>query len=155
MTLLDRALSPSFRLSEFVRSETAVRAGLDNTPPASVLANLTNVLAPNMQRVRELLQNPVQVTSGYRSPEVNRAVGGSSGSQHLLGLACDFVSPAFGNPRAVARTLAHNAALLRYDQLIWEGAWVHISFVPSGAPRGQVLTAHFSQGGVTYSPGIV
>lgn len=154
MSLVDRNVTPSFRLSEFLRSETAVRRGLDNTPPAAVLANLTNILAPGMQRVRDLLETPVQITSGYRSPEVNRAVGGSGTSQHVLGLAADFVSPTFGSPRSIARFLADNQAVLRYDQLIFEGTWVHISFTPAGAPRGQVLSAHFSQGGVTYSPGI-
>ncbi len=153
MTLVDQPVSADFRLSEFLRSETAVRRGLDNTPPAPVLANLVNVLAPGMQRVRDLLETPVQITSGYRSPELNRAVGGSSTSQHTLGLAADFVSPTFGNPRAICRFLLEHQAVLRWDQLIFEGTWVHISFADQ-RPRGQVLTAHFAQGGVTYSPGI-
>ena len=152
MSLVDQMVSRSFRLSEFLRSETAVRRGLDNTPPAPAMANLRNILAPGLQRVRDLLETPVQVTSGYRSPEVNRAVGGSPASQHVLGLAADFIAPQFGNPRSIARFLADNAAVIRHDQLIFEGLWVHISFAP--APRGQVFTAHFSQGGVTYSPGI-
>jgi hypothetical protein len=152
MSLVDQMVSRSFRLSEFLRSETAVRRGLDNTPPAPAMDNLRNILAPGLQRVRDLLETPVQITSGYRSPEVNRAVGGSPASQHVLGLAADFVSPQFGNPRAIARFIAENAAVIRFDQLIFEGTWVHISFAP--APRGQVLTAHFSQGGVSYSPGI-
>lgn len=153
MSMVDRNVTAAFRLSEFLRSETAVRRGLDNTPPAAVLANIVNVLGPGMQRVRDLLETPVQITSGYRSPEVNRAVGGSGTSQHVLGLAADFVSPTFGSPRSIARFLADNQAVLRYDQLIFEGTWVHISFTP-GQPRSQVLTAHFAQGGVTYSPGI-
>jgi zinc D-Ala-D-Ala carboxypeptidase len=154
VSMVDSFVSRSFRLSEFLRSETAVRRGLDNTPPAAVLANIQHVLAPGMQRVRDALDNPVHITSGYRSPAVNRAVGGSAMSQHTLGLAADFVAPNFGSPRAISRYLADQAAILRFDQLIFEGTWVHISFVPAGAPRGQVLTAHFSQGGVTYSPGI-
>lgn len=154
MSIVDQMVSRSFRLSEFLRSETAVRRGLDNTPPAAVLANLTNVLGPGMQRVRDLLETPVQITSGYRSPEVNRAVGGSSASQHTLGLAADFISPQFGNPRAICRFLTQHYAIVRWDQLIYEGTWVHISFIPAGQPRGQVLTAHFSQGAVSYSTGI-
>ena len=152
MSFVDQMVSRSFRLSEFLRSETAVRRGLDNTPPAPAMANISNILAPGLQRVRDLLETPVQITSGYRSPEVNRAVGGSPASQHVLGLAADFISPQFGNPRAICRYLVEHHAVVRYDQLIFEGTWVHISFAP--APRGQVLTAHFSQGGVTYSPGI-
>lgn len=153
MSMVDRNVTAAFRLSEFLRSETAVRRGLDNTPPAPVLANIVNVLGPGMQRVRDLLETPVHITSGYRSPEVNRAVGGSAASQHVLGLAADFVAPQFGSPRSIARFLADNQAVIRYDQLIFEGTWVHISFVDQ-RPRGQVLTAHFSQGGVSYSPGI-
>ena len=153
MTIVDRQLTPSFRLAEFLRSETAVRRGLDNTPPAPALANICNILAPGMQRVRDLLETPVHITSGYRSPDVNRAVGGSTASQHTLGLAADFVAPNFGSPRAISRYLADQAAILRFDQLIFEGTWVHLSFTP-GQPRSQVLTAHFAQGGVTYSPGI-
>lgn len=153
MSMVDRNVTAAFRLSEFLRSETAVRRGLDNTPPAGVLANIVNVLGPGMQRVRDLLETPVHITSGYRSPEVNRAVGGAASSQHTLGLAADFVAPQFGSPRSIARFLAEHQALIRFDQLIFEGTWVHISFVDQ-RPRGQVLTAHFAQGGVSYSPGI-
>lgn len=151
--MIDERLQQSFRLSEFLRSETAVRRGLDNTPKATELANIRNVLAPGMQRVRNCLGVPVHVTSGYRSAEVNRAVGGSQSSQHSQGLAADFVAPDFGLPRAVARYLMERAPEIRFDQLIWEGAWVHISFT-ADRPRSQVLTAHFTGGGVSYTPGV-
>lgn len=154
MTLLDHHISTSFRLSEFLRSESAQRHGIDNTPDALALANIRNVLGPSMQRVRDLLKTPVFVTSGYRSPQVNAVVGGSRNSQHLQGLACDFVSPQFGSPKAICKHLLQHPDLIRWDQLIWEGTWVHISFLGQGAPRGQVLTAHFAGGGVTYSQGI-
>jgi len=156
MSLVDQPISANFRLSEFLRSETAVRHGLDNTPPAAALANLRNVLGPSMQRVRDLLMQPIQITSGYRSPALNAAIGGSDSSQHTLGLAADFVAPAFGAPRAICRHIANHAEQIRYDQLIFEGQWVHISFLPPGrgTPRAQVLTAHFAGGRVTYSPGI-
>lgn len=154
MTLLDHHISTSFRLSEFLRSESAQRHGIDNTPDAVALANIRNVLGPSMQRVRDLLETPVFVTSGYRSPQVNALVGGSRNSQHLQGLAADFTSPQFGSPRAICKHLLQHPDLIRWDQLIWEGTWVHISFLGQGAPRGQVLTAHFAGGGVTYSQGI-
>jgi hypothetical protein len=156
MSLVDQPISANFRLSEFLRSETAVRHGLDNTPPAAALANLRNVLGPSMQRVRDLLMQPIQITSGYRSPALNAAIGGSDSSQHTLGLAADFVAPAFGAPRAICRHIANHADQIRYDQLIFEGQWVHISFLPPGrgTPRAQVLTAHFAGGRVSYSPGI-
>lgn len=151
--MIDERLTPSFWLSEFLRSETSTRLGLDNDPPPEVLANLRTVLAPAMQHVRDMLGYPVNVSSGYRSTAVNKAVGGSATSQHALGLACDFTCPHYGTPRRVAEFLALHFGEARFDQLIWEGSWVHISFVP-GRPRGQVLTAHFGRGGVTYTPGI-
>lgn len=154
MTLIDHQLSKSFRLAEFLRSESAQRLGLDNTPDATALANIRNVLGPSMQRVRDLLETPVFVTSGYRSPRVNDVIGGSRNSQHLHGLAADFVSPQFGTPRAICKHLMKHRDIVRWDQLIWEGTWVHISFLGAGMPRGQVLTAHFRLGSVVYSEGI-
>lgn len=148
----DERLSPHFALSELVRSETAVRRGLSNMPPADVLRNMRAVLAPGLERVRAALGVPLQITSGYRSPIVNAAVGGAKTSQHLKGLAADFVAPQFGSPRAVARYLAEHMSEIRADQVIQEGQWVHVSFVAS-APRGEALTAHFSASGVTYSRG--
>jgi hypothetical protein len=148
----DERLSTHFALSELVRSETAVRRGLSNLPPSDVLRNMRTVLAPGLERVRAALGVPLQITSGYRSPAVNAAVGGAKSSQHLHGVAADFVAPAFGSPRAVTRYLADRMDEIRADQLIQEGQWVHVSFVAS-KPRGEVLTAHFSAGGVTYSRG--
>lgn len=151
--MVDERLGRFFLLSEFLRSETATRRGLANIPDAAAMRNLRDVLAPGMERVRSLLGVPVQVTSGYRAPEVNAAVGGSASSQHCHGLAADFVAPDYGTPRSIAKHLAAHAEALDFDQLIFEGTWVHISFVRS-APRRQVLTAHFGGGRVTYSPGV-
>lgn len=149
----DEKLVPSFWLSEFLDSETAVRKGLDNTPPTAALANIRTFLAPGMQRIRECLGVPVHITSGYRSPEVNSAVGGAPNSQHMSGLAADFKAPTFGTPRAIALYLMQRLDELRIDQLIHEGRWVHASF--SFVPRHEVLTAHFNGGSVTYSRGVV
>jgi hypothetical protein len=104
-----------------------------------------------MQAVRNLLGKPVFVTSGYRSPAVNAAVRGSQGSQHLTGHACDFKS-SFGTPNAVCKLLVLHMTTLKFDQLICEGQWTHISFAPR--PRNQVLTAHFTPDGVTYTQGL-
>lgn len=152
--MTDERLQQSFWLSEFLRSDTGQRHGLDNTPGYVALANVKNVLAPGMQRVRNLLAVPVFVTSGYRSPQINQLVGSGSSSQHTVGLAADFVAPEFGTPRSVVRHLMERAGEIRFDQVIWEGGWVHISFVP-GAPRSEVLTAHFmAGGGVSYTRGL-
>lgn len=150
---VDERLQANFSLSEFVRSDLAVRQGIDNRPTGIEMTHVRTVLAPGMQRVRNVLGVPVHITSGYRCPELNRALGGAPLSQHLQGLAADFVAPEFGSPRSIARFLRDNAELIRFDQLIFEGSWVHASFV-DGRPRNQVLTAHFAGGGVTYSPGV-
>jgi hypothetical protein len=150
--MIDPLVTQHFRLSEFLDSETATRLDLDNTPTPDVLATLRNVLVPGMQQVRNILGKPVFVTSGYRSPSVNAAVRGSPSSQHVTGHACDFKCPAFGSPVEVAAELVRHMAALKFDQLIAEGRWVHVSFSPR--PRNQVLTAHFSASGVSYTQGL-
>lgn len=151
--MIDERVGSYFWLSEFLRSDLAVRRGLDNLPAAAELANIRALLAPGMARVRSALDAPVLITSGYRSPAVNAAVGGSAASQHLQGLAADFICPAFGHPREIARYLMQRSGEIRFDQLIFEGGWVHISFAAAAA-RSEVLTAHFTGGAVTYSRGV-
>lgn len=123
-------LTPHFSLEEFVHSDTAARAGIDNTPPADVMSCLPHTAA-GMEIVRSILNAPITVTSGYRSAEVNRLVGGVSASDHITGNAVDFRCPDFGDPFTVATELAKHKSELNYDQLIFEyGSWVHISFGP-------------------------
>src|SRR5512141_27586 len=95
-------ISEHFTSEELSFSEAAARLGLDNTPTALILTNL-GLVAVVMERIRTLLGgSPIMVHSGYRSLEVNRAVGGVMTSAHCQGLACDFVCPAFGTPAEVA-----------------------------------------------------
>jgi hypothetical protein len=149
----DERLQTSFWLSEFIRSDTATRKGIENIPSEDALNNIRIVLAPGMQRVRNVLQVPVNISSGYRSAALNATVGGAKNSQHLLGQAADFTAPEFGSPLAIVKKLALYANFLQFDQLIQEGDWVHISFA-SGVPRLQILTAHFGEGGTTYTEGV-
>lgn len=151
--MTDDWVSDHFRLSEFTRSEYAIRHGIDNTPPADVLARLV-VLADGLERVRAILGVPVYIQSGYRSGIVNAGIGGQRNSQHCLGEAVDFVAPAYGPPLDVCRAILDHEELLDFDQLINEGAWTHISFTTRGRQRGQVLTAHFAGGHVSYSEGL-
>lgn len=128
-------LSPHFSLAELTQSETAARRGIDNTPPPPVLAALART-ALGLEGVRTLLGTPILVTSGYRSPALNKLVGGQRASQHLTGEAADFISPAFGTPATIVARIV--AGGLAFDQVIVEfGRWVHISF--SGSNRRQAL----------------
>jgi len=128
-------LSPNFHLDEFVTSQTAARRGIDNRPTPEVIKRLRNT-AKNLEKVRAVLGKPILISSGYRSPALNKAVGGSATSDHMTGDAADFISPGFGSPIAVCRAIV--AAGIKFDQLIEEGTWIHISFGPR--MRGQILT---------------
>lgn len=125
-------LSPHFSLEEL----TITQVRQDNTPPPAVIEALKDT-AMRMEGVRNALGGkPVIVNSGYRSPLVNRVVGGSPTSAHMSGRAVDFICPAFGPPLSIARVII--ASSVKFDQLIEEGTWVHISF--DERMRGQVLS---------------
>lgn len=123
-------LTANFTLHELTRSTTAERLRLDNTPPPGLLPQLQET-AELLQRIREHLQRAVIVTSAYRGPEVNRAVGGVTSSDHTRGQAADIVVPAYGTPYQVAKALAPQVSVLGIGQLILEGVkgkqWVHVS----------------------------
>lgn len=126
-------LSPHFALEELIATQHRQYA---NLPPPSARAALRDT-AQHMEAVRQLLGDRViSVSSGYRSPELNRAVGGAVNSAHMRGRAIDFCAYGFGTPLEVCRTIA--ASDLPFDQVIEEGRWTHIAFDP--AMRRQVLT---------------
>ncbi len=136
-------LTANFPLALLTRSETAEQHGIDNSPPAEVIGNLA-ILAAGLEQVQSLLGHPLEISSGYRCPALNERVGGSDTSQHVRGLAADFVCPGFGTPLEVARAIG--ASAIAYDQCILEfGRWVHISFSPE--PRGRLLSIYDSEEG--------
>lgn len=145
-------LTEHFTLDEFLVSETAARLGIDNTPTPEVLSNLTR-LATVLEDVRARLGKPIIITSGYRSPELNKAVPGSSWkSMHQYGLAADFICPGFGSPLYVCRAIADTN--IQYDQLIHEfGNWVHFG-LSVGAPKRELLTAKKGPDGTIWETGI-
>ncbi|QDG69437.1 D-Ala-D-Ala carboxypeptidase family metallohydrolase [Janthinobacterium tructae] len=143
-------LSPHFSLAELVSSQVATRKGIDNAPAPAIVANLTR-LAALLEQVRALVGAPITISSGYRSPALNKAVGGASSSAHVLGLAAD-IGTAKLTPKALALVIRQSD--IAFDQLIYEGTWVHIG-LSTGAPRRQVLTAKFAGAGVSYVAGIV
>jgi zinc D-Ala-D-Ala carboxypeptidase len=132
-------LSENFSLEELTASETAARKGIDNTPSEEVIDNLKR-LAAALQEVRALLNHrAILVSSGYRSPELNQAVGGSATSDHCKGLAADFICPSYGTPNDIVRAIA--ASGLSFKQVIREfDRWVHLSIPEEGQePRKQAL----------------
>jgi len=131
-------LTPHFTLEEFTFSQTAARKGIDNTPHEGILDNLC-ILANGMEDVRNLLNAPIHVSSGYRCPELNDLLGSKRTSQHTQGLACDFTSNAYGSPQIIFADIISSD--IRYNQLILEfDRWIHISFVEDGGtPRKQAL----------------
>jgi hypothetical protein len=143
-------LSTHFTLEELIHCDLAVRRGLDNTPNADSIENL-KVLTGYLEQIRELLKVPIIITSGYRALKVNVAVGGQQFSAHTRGEAADFIAPQFGTPKEIAMTIV-NHDRIDYDQIIFEGAWVH--FAINTRMRRQALTAHFQGGKATYTDGI-
>lgn len=131
-------LSKYFTLEEVTASQTAARKGLDNTPTEEVKTNLA--MTCNLaDEVRDLLGTPMLISSGYRSPEVNAAVGGSTRSAHMQGYALDFISPKFGTPEDIVKAVAESK--LEFDQIIMEGTWVHLSFAPAMRREALVKTS--------------
>lgn len=143
-------LSPHFSLEEFIRSDTAERYKLDNTPPPEVQAQLQRT-AELLEQVRDLLGGKaIRINSGYRGPAVNKAVGGVDSSAHTQGWAVDFVCPDFGTPLKVCVEILNSQLL--FDQLIHEyGRWTHLSFAPT--MRRQPLSIARAANG--YLPGIL
>lgn len=139
-------LSPHFTLAEFTRTSKSA----DNTP-SPVIVDALILTADRLEKVREILGGvPLLINSAYRSPTVNKLVGGSRNSQHCKGEAVDFTCPTFGSPyRVVAMIIASG---IPFDQLIYENTWVHISWNHRGGElRNEVLTFK----GLVYQKGLV
>lgn len=143
-------LSKNFKLNEFTASQTATRKGIDNTPAAPIIERL-RMLANTLEQVRTLLgDNSIRISSGYRCLALNRVIGSGDSSAHVQGYAVDFTCPNFGTPKEVANKIAQSD--IKYDQIIYEGTWVHLSVDPRN--RRDVLTAHFKGGKASYTKGI-
>jgi uncharacterized protein YcbK (DUF882 family) len=151
-------LTKNFSLAEMVKSETALRHGMENNPSPDELNNLLNLCANVLQPIRDHYQKGVKVNSGYRSPDVNAKVGGSRTSDHTRGMAADIEIP--GVPNAdLAKWIKEN---LSYTQLILEfytvgvpdSGWVHVSYDPANLKK-QDLTATRKDGKTVYLPGLV
>ena len=150
-------VSKNFALSEMVKSATAERLNVDNSPSDIHLVNLTHLAIHILQPVRDQF-GVITINSGYRSPALNAKVGGSKTSQHCNGQAADFESFSTPNPD-LAKWIANN---LVFDQLILEfydgvnpnSGWVHCSYNLMGN-RKKIMTALKTGGKVVYKNGFV
>ena len=135
-------LSKNFVLSEVTRSGTATRLGIDNGPEKEHLQNLQDLIRNLVQPLRDDL-GPIRITSGYRSPSLNKAIGGSKRSQHCKGEALDiqFWEDGEMNNKKIYDWILDSG--LEFDQMIneFDFAWIHISF-KNGKNRKQVLEAY-------------
>ena len=142
-------LSEHFTLEEFVRSRKAQARGIKNEPPAEAVEGLKLLVQHILEPLRQAWGQPIFVTSGYRSPALNRAVGGARNSQHLLGQAADIVADLSLLNYDLGRLIIQLS--LPFDQLIFEGCyveyvagrpqhrcrWIHVSYGPKN--RRQVI----------------
>lgn len=128
-----------FTLRELIKSDTAIRCGIDNNPTKEEIANINNLIDNILDPLREAYGKPIIVTSGYRCERLNKLVKGSKTSQHRFGQAADI--------RTIEDTREENKKLfdliiklkLPFDQLIdeYNFDWVHVSFSPK--KRRQIL----------------
>ena len=141
-------LSPNFTVAELSITDT----GLANNPTADVLPNLIKLTETILQPLRDMLGKPVNVSSGYRSVEVNKRVGGEALSAHLTGRAAD-IYVAGMTPYQLAKFIQDSG--LPYDKVIQEPSWVHVQIAKEGRePRGQEILARRVNGKMQYSFGL-
>ena len=147
-------ISKHISYKEATRSLTAIRLGLENKPNEYELSNMIGVAENMFEPLREWVNDPIKVNSFFRSEELNKAIGGSSRSQHCEGRAID-IDDTYDN--------ATNAEMfywikenLNFDQIIWEFGddenpdWVHISWVSKDQNRNRCLRAERIDGKTTY-----
>lgn len=151
-------LTKNLTLAEVTKSTTAKRLGIDNQPDEWTIENLRSIGECVFQPLRDSFGCPIYVSSGYRSPELNKAIGGSIRSQHIQGRALDLDADVFRGCTngEIFRFILNN---LTFDQLIWEFGdednpdWVHVSYVRDGLNRGRCLKAcRDDDGKVFYEP---
>jgi hypothetical protein len=151
-------LSEHLSLAEVTKSDTAKRRGISNMPTEAHLANF-KLLAENIfEPIRKHFTKPIFISSGYRSAELNKAIGGAASSQHCSGEAIDIDMD--GRPGGVTNKMVFDFIKenLNFDQLIWEFGtdanpdWVHVSYESTGKQRKQILKAVRKGGATTYVP---
>lgn len=148
-------ISKHISMREAVESYTAKRRGIDNTPGDYELTNMTALAENIFEPLREWVGGPVKINSFFRSEELNKAIGGSSKSQHCQGRAMD-IDDTYGH-KTNAEMYEYIKNNLDFDQLIWEFGtddnpdWVHVSYVSNDENRRRCLKAERINNRATYS----
>ena len=147
-------ISKHITYKEAVRSNTALRLNINNIPNDYEISNMVGIASNVFEPLREYVGGPIKINSMFRSEALNRAIGGSSRSQHCQGRAID-LDDTFGH-KTNAEMFNYIKNNLPFDQLIWEFGddtnpnWVHVSFVSNDENRGRVLQAKIINGKKTY-----
>ena len=151
-------LTANFTLAEMVKSDTALRHDMDNTPGEAEIENLKRLCEKVLQPVREHFKTGVKVNSGFRHPDVNAKVGGSKTSDHCKGQAADIEIPGIPNAdlaKWITENLDFTQVILEfYTQGVPDSGWVHVSYDPQNLKK-QSLTAIKKDGKTVYLPGLV
>jgi len=148
-------LSKNLTLKEAIKSNTATRKGIDNTPDQWAINNLKAVAENIFQPMRDHFGVPIGVSSGFRGKDLNKAIGGSKYSQHMIGEALDLDADMYGKVTN-AEIFNYVKNNLEWDQMIWEFGndeepnWVHISYKDDGPNRKQIKRARRDEKGRTY-----
>lgn len=133
----DVQLSPSFRLGELIRSKTAKLRGIPNVPSDLIVANLRG-LALALEPVKGTFGDKLTINSGYRCPELNKAIGGSPTSAHCGGYAVDFVVAGLDATQIMEWLIAKYPA--PWDQAIDEPGWFHLGYKSPDGKRQRKQT---------------
>lgn len=147
-------ISKHISYHEGIRSNTALRLNIDNTPDDYHLSNMENLARHLFEPLREWVGGPIKITSFYRNEKLNKAIGGSSRSQHCQGRAID-LDDTFGH-KTNAEMFNYIKENLSFDKMIWEfgdddnPAWVHVSYDSLDSNRGNMYRAVSKNGRTTY-----
>jgi uncharacterized protein YcbK (DUF882 family) len=151
-------LTNNFSLAEMIKSDTALRHDMDNTPGEAEIENLKRLCEKVLQPVREHFKTGVKVNSGFRHPDVNAKVGGSKTSDHCKGQAADIEISGVPNAdlaKWITENLDFTQVILEfYTQGVPDSGWVHVSYDPQNLKK-QSLTAVKKDGKTVYLPGLV
>lgn len=148
-------ISDHISYTEAIKSNTATRRGIDNTPGDYEITNMVGIAENIFEPLRKWVGGPIKINSMFRCEELNTAIGGSSRSQHCQGRAID-VDDTFGN-KTNAEMFNYNKENLNFDQLIWEFGddanpdWVHVSYVSKEENRNRILKASRINSKTTYT----